>query len=81
MHICNALPIDLPRLSDSDAQHLTQTLNKEEVFLALLELPIGKFLGPDGFNVEFYLFFWLVIGDQLVSAISLFFAFSVLSFS
>lgn len=68
-----ALPIDLPHLSDYDAVTLTWEVTKEEVYLTLLDLPSGKSPRSDGFNVEFYRNFWHIIGDQLFSAVQYFF--------
>ncbi|XP_039136968.1 uncharacterized protein LOC120274488 [Dioscorea cayenensis subsp. rotundata] len=48
-------------------------VTKDEIFQALLDLPTGKSPGPDGFNVEFYRFYWEDLGDSLVSAIHYFF--------
>lgn len=49
-----ALPSDLPRLSDSNAALLIREVTKDEVYRTILDLPVGKAPGPDGFTVDFY---------------------------
>lgn len=39
--IFDALPTDLPRISDSDAVNLIREATKEEVYLTILDLPTG----------------------------------------
>lgn len=76
--ILNALPNDLPSISpETGHQHICE-VTKEEVYLALLDLPSYKSPGPDCFNIEFYHFFLNDIGDRLVSAVSHFFNTSLL---
>lgn len=70
--VINALPNDLNFISPSDFDILIRDVSKNEVFHTLLSLPLGKSLGPDGLNVEFYCFFWDVVGDHLFSAVSYF---------
>lgn len=36
-------------------------------------MPKGKSLGSDGMNVEFYVYYWNVIGEKLFKAIAYFF--------
>ncbi|XP_039136217.1 uncharacterized protein LOC120273617 [Dioscorea cayenensis subsp. rotundata] len=55
-NIFNALPDDLPSLSEHEASALTRRVTKDEVFASLQDLPSGKAPGPDGFNAEFYHF-------------------------
>lgn len=69
----DALPCDLPRLSDSDAALLVREVTKEKVYHTILDLPTGKAPGPDGVTVEFYRKFWPLIGHHLYSAIRFFF--------
>lgn len=79
--IINSLPNDLPRISDTEATRLIQEVTKEEVYCTIFDLPTGKFPGPNGFNVEFFRKFWLVIGEHLFSAIQFFFEHSIMSSS
>lgn len=53
-------------------------MTREEIFSTLHFLPLGKSPGPDGFNVEFFKFFWEDLGDYLVKAISQFFSSSTM---
>ncbi|XP_039146767.1 uncharacterized protein LOC120284004 [Dioscorea cayenensis subsp. rotundata] len=69
LDVYNALPHDLPTLTDIDGIILTKDVSRDEVFSALNELPSRKSPGPDGFNAEFYKFFWPVLGDRLFEAI------------
>lgn len=71
--VLNALPIDLPRISEHEGQLLTCEVTHEEVYLTVLALPIGKSPSPYGFNVKFFPFFGLVIGDQLLAVVQYFF--------
>lgn len=71
--VCFALPDDLISLSDCDADFLVKDVSKNEVFQTLISLPSGKSPGPDGLNVEFYRFFWDVVGDHLFDVVSHFF--------
>lgn len=53
----NALPDDLPTLTDMDRDVLTKPFTKEEMFITLNSMPCGKSPGPDGLNVELYMFY------------------------
>ena len=44
-------------------------MTKKEFFKTVVSLPVGKSPRPDGFNAEFYKFFWDDVGDQLFEAI------------
>lgn len=70
----DALPANLPSISDSVAASLIREVTIEEVYSTILDLPAGKSPGPDGFNSEFYQNFWPIIGDCLYAAIQFFFA-------
>ena len=70
--IYHALLDDLNCITSVEAAYLCKDVTKEEIYDTLRSLPHGKSPGPDGFNVEFYKFFWDDIGDQLVSAIKYF---------
>lgn len=72
-NILDALPNDLPSISADVGHHLIRDVSKDEIYHTLLDLPIGKSPGPDGFKVEFYHFYWNDLGDSLVSAIQYFF--------
>lgn len=69
----NALPDDLPTLTDMDRELLSMPFSKEEVYKTLKSMPSGKSPGTEGLNSEFYLFYWNIVGDHLFKAISFFF--------
>lgn len=69
----NALPYDLPTLSNVDGHYVTRELSRDELYTTLSELPPGKAPGPNGFNAEFYRYFWTDIGDHLFKAFRFFF--------
>lgn len=69
----HAIPDDLPTLTDLDRESLTRPVTKYEVYKTLKSMSCGKSPGPDGLNVEFYIFYWNLIGDQFYNAISYFF--------
>lgn len=69
----DALPSDLPTLTNDQQTYLSRPISKDEIYMTLLSLLEGKSPGPNGFNVEFYNFFWNDIEGHLVPAISYFF--------
>lgn len=44
-------------------------VTKEEIYRIVMDLPTGKSPGPNGFNAEFYQFFWPDLGDHLFATI------------
>lgn len=44
-------------------------VTKEEIYRIAMDLPTGKSIGLDGFNAEFYQFFWPDLGDHLFATI------------
>lgn len=68
-NILSALPDDLPQLSASDYEMLIGEVTKEEIYRIAMDLPTGKSIGLDGFNAEFYQFFWPDLGDHLFATI------------
>lgn len=66
----HALPDDLSVLSDIDREFLTRPISMGEVFRTLKSMSRGKSLGLDGMNMEFYLFYWNLLGIYLFNAIS-----------
>lgn len=69
----SALPSDLATISSQDCKQLTRKVTKGEIFNTLKSLAPGKSPGPDSFNIEFYLFFWVDIQDDIFNAINYFF--------
>lgn len=57
LEIFNALPNDLPHLSDSEGNMLISNVSKNEIYEALQFLPSGKSPGPDGLYAGFYQFY------------------------
>lgn len=78
LDIFHALPNDLPLVSPIDCESFIKDVTKLEVFHALQSLSSGKSPGPDGFNFEFYSFFWNDIDDSLFEAVNHFFNNSVI---
>lgn len=74
----DSLSVDLPSLTDAEGCILTKEVTREDIYQVVVNLPSGKCPGPDGFNAEFYKFFWNDIGDSLVSAVNYFFTNSVM---
>ncbi|XP_039116442.1 uncharacterized protein LOC120251854 [Dioscorea cayenensis subsp. rotundata] len=72
------LPDDFPTLASDDKEDLIKPVTKGEVFRTLRSMPRGKSPGPDGFNVEFYLFYWNVLGDHIFKAITHFFTTAII---
>ena len=68
-----SLPHDLPIISNDNSEYLIRRVTKAEIFKIVKSLTSGKSLGPDGFNVDFYKFFWHDIQDDLSKAINHFF--------
>lgn len=60
----NMIPDDYPILSEEDRAALIKSITKREVYRTLSSMPRGKSPGPDGLNVEFYVFYWNIIGDH-----------------
>ena len=56
------------RLSDAEQTDLEKPLTKEECFKTLKECAKNKCPGSDGLSVEFYLHFWPLLGDEMVSS-------------
>lgn len=77
----NALPNDLPSLTDMDRDLLTRPFSVEEVYKTLKSMPSGKSPGADGLNSEFYLFYWNIVRKHLFNALSHFFDTGQLSHS
>lgn len=71
--VLQALPKDLPLISESDSSMLTREVSKNEIHQALLSLPFGRSPSPGGLNAEFYCFFWEDVSEHLFSAIKFFF--------
>lgn len=71
--LSSAIPDDLPCLSDADSECLIRPISFREVYHTLLSMPRRKSQGPDGMNVEFYVYYWNAIGEKLFQAIAYFF--------
>lgn len=80
-NISDALHFNLPCLAESDCSDLICDVTMEEVYSTLLDLPLGKSPGLDGFNVEFYRTFWPVIGEHIFAVIQYFFQNSLMPLS
>lgn len=71
-------PLDLSgvnckALTETQASHLEDPFTAEQVYDTLKHLKKNKAPGPDGFNVEFFLASWDIVGDCFTKAILSFF--------
>lgn len=53
----NALLDDFPVLTAMKREVLTSPFSEGEIYRTLISMPHGKSLGPDGLNVEFYIYY------------------------
>lgn len=72
------IPLDLstiscPQLSDMFASLLVQPFSREDIWNIIKHMKKGKAPGPDGFNVEFFIACWDIVGDNFYDAIMDFF--------
>ena len=58
------------RLSSEQASLCEGYLSMEEVFTALIGMAKGKAPGSDGFQMEFYVAFWDILGRDLVEVLN-----------
>lgn len=77
-NVLNAIPHDLSALSSANCDSLIKDISNGEIFYALNSLADGKSPGPDGFNVEFFKFFWDDIGDALFDVVRYFFSTAIM---
>lgn len=52
-------------VSDEQNAALLQPISQEEVGEAMRKTPEGKALGPDGFTVDFFHYYWNFIKKQV----------------
>lgn len=57
-YLVMSLPFDLPSISREDSEILVKNVSKGEIYRTLMSIAPGESLGPDGFNDEFFKFFW-----------------------
>lgn len=69
----NALSNDLHVLTDMDREILSRPISKGELYITLKSMPWCKSPGPDGLNVEFYIYYWNQLGDHFFNVVSHFF--------
>ena len=62
-----------PILSSLQGKLLDLTFSDDEIKNALWSIPNEKASGLDGFNSKFYKAFWSIVGNDVISAIKLFF--------
>ena len=58
------------KLNLDDAAHCEGLLSAEDCRTALFSLPNGKSPGSDGLSVDFYKFFWPIIGDTVINSLN-----------
>lgn len=68
--LTKALLPDHKTISTKDSIFLTKPVTYREILSTLKSMAKGKIPGPDGLNVEFYLFYRDIIKDHLYQAIS-----------
>ena len=68
MQIDACLEVNLRPLSSNQTESMSGPITKQECLTALLKMSINKYPGLDGFNVEFYKFFWNDINDLLLQS-------------
>lgn len=78
--LTKALLPDHKTISTKDSIFLTKPVTYREILSTLKSMAKGKIPGPDGLNVEFYLFYRDIIKDHLYQAISHIFFFILPSF-
>lgn len=69
----NVMLDDFVVLEDVDRVDSIRPISKREVYQTLKFMPPGKSPGPDGLNVVFYIFYWNLIRDHFLKAITYFF--------
>lgn len=69
----NTIPDDFVVLTDVDRVDLIIPVMKQELYQTLKSMPRGKSPSQDGLNVEFYIFYWNILGDHFYNVISYFF--------
>lgn len=62
--------IDLPQLTHSKSEQMSQPITLEELYAALKTVKKGKSPGPDGIPPELILNFWDILGPILHAAIN-----------
>ena len=60
----------IPKLSEESREACEGKISKDECYEVLKTMKLNKAPGNDGFSVEFYITFWLHIGEQLVEAVN-----------
>src|SRR3954466_2340792 len=60
-----------PRIEENDNNKLIQPLTREEIHAALFSMHPDKSPGPDGFNPAFFQNFWMVCGNDIFDAATL----------
>lgn len=64
-----AMSDDLVVLNEGDKELLIKPFSKREVYQTLKSMPCNKSPGLDGMNIEFYLFYWKLVGDHFFNGI------------
>jgi hypothetical protein len=58
---------DIPQVLEEDNEMLMVPFSEEEVKMAVFDMEHNKPLGPDGFLVDLYQFFWYVVKPDLLN--------------
>ena len=69
-HLLDCIP---QLILDADNSILSRVPDMEEIHQALLSLPVGAALGPDGFSLSFYIAAWEIIKEDLFALVKYFY--------
>ena len=62
--------LDLPVLTEQQSSDCGKLINKNEILSALRKMKNNKSPGNDGLQKEFYIFYFLIIGDLLLNRLN-----------